>query len=260
VIASVAQLLVYPIKSLRGVSVREWPVEARGLRHDRRWMLVDESGTFLSQRSDARMALIDVEFMDGGMLIGGELRVPLSPQEEECKVQVWNSVCHATRVSDEADRWFSERLGLSARLVYMPDHMRRPAGSPESLETDLVGFADSDPILVAGEASLADLNARLDCPVPILRFRPNVVLSGSPAFAEDEWSGIGIGRLSLRRTRRCGRCRVTTIDIETAEVSDEPLRTLARYRTFGKHACFGSYYAPETRATIAVGDDVQVIP
>jgi uncharacterized protein len=252
----VAALYVFPIKSLRSVSVESWPVEARGLRHDRRWMLVDQEGVFMSQRSDPRLALFDVSFTPQGLRVanaGQSVEVPLTSEGPNLEVEVWGVRCQALEVSGEVSDWFSRQLDMPCRLVYMPDDSRRNAGSEESGPDALVGFADSDPILVASQASLDDLNSRLPAPVPMLRFRPNVVLEGVHAFAEDEIPQIELDGLLLRRTKRCGRCLVTTIDIETGERGTEPLRTLSAYRTFGRHACFGSYFVPESEGTIAVG-------
>ena len=259
---TVSGLNIYPIKSLRGISLERSPVEKRGLRYDRRWMLVDSQGIFLTQRKIARMALFDTEITADGLRVQVHgmppVDVPFEPQGGTRKVEVWGSIVTARRVSDDADRWFSEALGIPCSLVHMPDTTVREASSETALPGDIIGFADSNPVLVAGEASLADLNGRLDATVPMRRFRPNVVVSGSGAWEEDSWAGMQVGGVRLRPMKRCGRCIVTTIDPETAVSGEEPLRTLAGYRLFGKAACFGMFYSPDTLGQIAVGDRVQV--
>jgi uncharacterized protein YcbX len=256
----ISELVVYPVKSLRGVNVDRWPVEKRGLRHDRRWMLVDGDGTFLTQRKVHRMALFDVAFTPTGLEISldghGSVEVPFEPQGANRGVNVWNDACEAAEVTEEANKWFSDALSLECALVYCPESTRRAVGAAEARDDDQIGFADSNPILVAGRASIEDLNARLPSPIPIRRFRPNIVVEGSTPFEEDGWPGVGIGEVQLRPTKRCARCAVPTIDIETAKPSDEPLRTLNTYRNFDGKVCFGMFYAPDSQGEIGVGDEV----
>ena len=258
----ITQLHVYPIKSLRGVAVSSWTVEKRGLKHDRRWMLVDENGEFLTQRKLYRMALFDTVFEDGDIRVAvegaGSILVPLEPQGPERTVKVWRSVCSALQVSDAVDEWFSNALETPCSLVYMPDSTRRQVSSPEAKSGDLVGFADSNPVLVASEASLDLLNGKLDRAIPITRFRPNIVVNGCGPHEEDEWETISCAGVPMRRTHPCGRCLVTTIDIETAEPSDEPLRTLNAYRKRGNNVYFGCYYVPDAQGEISVGGEMTV--
>lgn len=257
-----AEIVVFPVKSLRGVSVDRWPMEKTGLRWDRRWMLVDERGRFLSQRSDPSMALIDVGVESEALIFGAPGRRELRVEDlagGAVDVEIWRKRVRARLVSPDADAWFSEALGRSARLVVMPSGMRRKPGSSESRAGDRVGFADSDPVLIASEASLQDLNARLFAPIPMRRFRANLVLEGAQAYAEDGFDEVRVGDVQLRRTRRCGRCSVTTIDIETGRTGEEPLRTLATYRRFGRKVCFGTYYVPDRLGVVSVGDDVRAM-
>jgi uncharacterized protein YcbX len=183
---------------------------------------------------------------------GNELRIPIEASAEPMKVQVWGSVVRAAKVSAQADEWFSEHLGQLCHLVKVTPRMNRSTG----VGSGQVGFADAMPILVAGEASLKDLNERMGRTLEIERFRPNVIVRGSEAFAEDDWSGLSSGEVALRATKRCGRCLVTTLDPLTAQGGTEPLDTLATYRRFGKNVCFGMYYAPEQQGKLSVGDPV----
>lgn len=260
----VSELVAYPIKSLRGVSLESALVEKLGLRHDRRWMLVDGEGMFLTQRRLHRMALFNVRITAAGLEIVVEgkepIEVPFEPLGGSRTVQVWQSVCEATRVSSEADEWFSDALGLECSLVYMPDTTRREVAIAEASEGDLIGFADSNPILIAGAASINDLNARLAEPIPIRRFRPNIVVTGAEPYEEDGWSRVEVGGVRLRKTMRCARCAVPTIDIETAVPADEPLRTLNAYRKVDGKVWFGCFYAPDSLGRISVGDEARVVP
>jgi uncharacterized protein len=254
----IAELLVYPVKSLRGVSLTCSAVERRGLRHDRRWMVVDEDGRFMTQRELHKMALIDTAITDSGLVLSqagmGSVNVPCEPCGQVREVQVWNSICQAQEVGEEPNRWLSETLGVSAALVYMPETTERPIAGPEAKEGEVVGFADAQPILFASQASIDDLNGKLSSPIPIRRFRPNVVIKGCDAFEEDTWRRIEFDEVSLRKTKRCGRCLVTTIDIETATPGQEPLRTLNTYRKDGNNVFFGCYYVPEALGQLEISE------
>jgi uncharacterized protein YcbX len=256
----VASLHIYPIKSLGGQALALSPVEPRGLRLDRRWMLVDEEGVFLSQRTIERMALFRVHMGDQELKVTGpsgrQIEVPYVPTQERLTVRVWQSEVKAVRVSDAADAWFTEEMGRSARLVYMPDETIRATHPDFSRPGDHVGFADALPVLVAGEASLADLNARLDLPIPMNRFRANIIVEGSEPYAEDTWEGFTLGGVRFRQAKQCGRCRVTTTDQDTAVVGKEPLKTLATYRRRENSVIFGTYYIPESTGRIASGEEL----
>jgi len=257
----VSQLVVYPIKSMGGAVLDRSEVGPRGLLHDRRWMLVDEDDRFMTQRVIAKMCLFRASFDEHHLRVRvGEQSVvlPLIPQKEPLRVTVWKSECDAVRVSDEADAWFSEKMGADVRLVYMPDDSIRPTHPDYTLPGDHVGFADAFPVLVASLASLEDLNSRLEAPLPMDRFRANIILEDCRAFEEDEWPLIEIGDVRFRAAKQCGRCLVTTTNQETAEVGTEPLRTLAKYRQQDKAVVFGNYFVPETNGHISVGDIVRI--
>lgn len=261
----IASLHVYPVKSLGGISLDTSRVEARGLLGDRRWMLVDENDQFLTQRTFAEMALLKVQSMDEtGLTLrdaaGETIQVPSRPEGERRTVRVWKSEVDAIRVSDAADAWFTERLGQTARLVYMPDDSFRPTHPDFTRPGDQVSFADAFPVLVISQTSLDDLNARLETPIPMNRFRGNLIVEGSEPYAEDAWTGFTVGGVRYRYVKHCGRCRVTTTDQETAEVGIEPLRTLATYRREGNNVIFGTYFVPESEGQIRVGDALEIDP
>lgn len=282
----ISEINIYPVKSLKGISVESAMVEERGLEHDRRWMITDTDGKFLTQREFPRMALLNVWIEDGGIGVGadgfGEAFVPRLPETRNRQmVTIWNSVCEGEVHSPVLNEWFSDVLETECQIVYMPDDSWRNVNPRFDRGNEVVSFADGYPLMVLGEASLADLNGRLANgqpavqPLPMDRFRPNLVISESEAFAEDDWKVIEIGRARFRSTKPCERCVITTIDQSTGEFTGkEPLKTLASYRMakdvmperlealgVGETAVlFGqNLIAESVGATISVGDRVEVI-
>lgn len=240
-------IFIYPVKSLKGIALDSAKVEKRGFQYDRRWMIVDQKGVFISQREIPEMALLAPEIKDNQLFIHHPtksltpLAISLEPaaDAESIQVQIWDDSCQALLVSDAANQWLSATLQTPCRLVYMPDESLRSTDPKYSQATDIVSFADGYPMLIIGEASLADLNQRLKTPVPMNRFRPNVVFSGGAPYEEDTWKNFQIGESSFRGTKPCGRCIMTTINQETAERGSEPLKTLSSYRLQDKKILFG---------------------
>jgi uncharacterized protein YcbX len=257
-------LYVYPIKSCGGIAVEEWEVDERGLRHDRRWMLVDEAGCFVSQREFPRMALIRVRIEPGGLLVDApdmpSLNVPFRPPDGKLRLaRVWDDLVESRTVGDDADRWFSEFLQTRCKLIYLPDESVRPVDPTYGRPGDRVGLADGFPFLLISEASLADLNARLEQPLPMNRFRPNLVIGGCEPFAEDGWKVIRIGSMTFRVVKPCARCAITSVDQESAAKGKEPLRTLARFRKVGTKVLFGQNLVHDATGSLSVGDPLEVI-
>lgn len=259
----VSQLNVYPVKGLKGLAVESAAATGRGLAHDRRFMVVDPGGVFLSQREVPRMATIWTEIAGSELRLAApdfdEVAVELEPAAgEPLGVEVWDTRCRAIAPSPDVDRWLSAALGRPCRLVYMPDTTRRESNPRLAGAGRLVGFADGYAWLVVSEASLADLNERLSRPVPMDRFRANIVVSGALAYEEDGWKEFSVGTAVLRMAKPCGRCQVTTTDQATGEVTGpEPLATLAGYRDspeFG--ARFGMNAVTVATGEMRVGDAV----
>jgi len=258
----VSGLHIYPVKSLRGISVSSSVLEPRGLRHDRRWMLVDNDGVFMTQRRLPGMARIQVAVDESHLRLQAEgkggVSVPITDEGPVVTVRVWQSVCDAVLCSPEAGAWLSEVLETPSRLVRMPDSTLRATNPKYSRDGDMVSFADGFPVLVVSQASLDALNALLFTPIPMDRFRPNIVLEGSEAYAEDTWEAIDFGDSSLRFAKPCGRCIMTTVDQHTGQIDGvEPLRTLAQYRLQENSANFAANYIPERLGVIRVGDEVK---
>jgi uncharacterized protein YcbX len=253
----------YPVKSLRGQSFDALDVDARGFLHDRRWMVVDRQGAFLTQRQQPRMALVDATIDTSGVLMLAapgmpELRVSTS-QGPSISVRVWQDDVHARVVDAAADAWLSRFLECDCRLVEMPDDSRRPVDPGFAEKKDQVGFADGFPFLLISQASLDDLNARLDQPVPMLRFRPNLVVSGCEAYAEDGWKRIRIGDIEFRVAKPCSRCVIPTIDFATGERGREPLQTLMTYRKRDNKVYFGQNLLHDAVGRLGVGMPVEVL-
>jgi uncharacterized protein YcbX len=256
-------LVIYPIKSARGIPLDESVVDEFGLRYDRRWMVVNPSGEFLSQRTHPRLALVTPE-IDGDLLriTAPEmppLELPLYPTDVvRSRVAVWGDICPASWLGETAGGWFSEFLDCACSLVHMAASVVRPADPAFAPPGTRVSFADGFPFLLISEESLADLNGKLAEPIPMNRFRPNLVVAGAPAYAEDEWHSIQIGPIPMRVVKPCGRCVVTTTDQSTGERGKEPLRTLAAFRNRGGEVMFGQNVLHERSGRLRLGDTVVV--
>jgi uncharacterized protein len=258
-------LYVYPIKSCAGIPLQSADLSATGLRHDRSWMLVDEMGEFMSQRAHPRMALICIRFSAEHLIVSApymeELEIPLYPQaESSIDVRVWGDTNRGELVTEEANRWFTEFLKFPCRLVHKPEDDPRLVDSSFAESGDQVGFADGFAFLLISEASLEDLNTRLEDPLPMNRFRPNFVVRGCGPYAEDGWSRLRIGSVPFRVAEPCPRCAITTVDQETGTRGKEPLRTLATYRKSEGEVFFGRNLIHDTLGTVRVGDPVEVTP
>ncbi|MDQ3863864.1 MAG: MOSC domain-containing protein [Actinomycetota bacterium] len=258
-------LYVYPIKSCAGISLESAELSATGLCHDRRWMLVDEAGEFMSQRTHPRMALISVRLASDHLGVAApgmpELEIPLQQgSTDQIDVHVWGDTNRGALVDAEADRWFGEFLNFPCRLVRKPEDDLRLVDSYHAKSGDQVGFADGFAFLLISEASLEDLNNRLQEHVPMNRFRSNFVVRGCGPYAEDGWSRLRIGNVPFRVAEPCPRCAITTVDQRTGARGKEPLRTLATYRKSEGEVFFGRNLIHDTFGTVRVGDLVETTP
>jgi len=254
-----SSLHVYPLKSARGISVDSVELDDFGPVLDRRWMLVGPDRVVVTQREAHRLALVQVDIADGELQLAapgaGRLEVgqggATSPLVE---VEIWDDRCRARDLGDDAARWFTGFLGQPVRLVFMPAETFRPVDSNHVDQPRRVSFADGFPLLLIGDGSLAELNRRLARPVPMNRFRPNLVLAGTEPFAEDGWASVQVGSVVFDVVKPCARCVVTTIDQQTAEPGGEPLRTLATFRRRENGVHFGQNLLHRAPGRIRVGD------
>lgn len=257
---TVSRLFVYPVKSLGGMEVQHQEIDELGPRLDRRWMVLDGQGAFQTQRWRRRMALIAARLTPDGCVrlsAGGMPDVTVPPGGGAPRqVMVWNDSCVAEACGPEVDQWLSTYFGEPCRMVFFPDSSLRPIRRRADEALGRVAFADAYPFLLLSDGSLADLNARLRAPLPVNRFRPNIVVRGVEAYAEDGWDAFRIGTVPFVVTKQCVRCVLTTIDQETAEMGTEPLRTLATYRRSPDGVVFGVNLAHGSPGVLTVGDAV----
>ena len=260
-----SDIIIYPIKSMPGVRVKESKIEARGLQYDRRWMLVDENNKFITIRQHPELLLFDLQMQNEGFVVkhretGDSIELPWAADAEgdRVNVKIWEDEVSALEVKAEWSSWIADKLGIACRLVYMDDQSVRPINEKWPKNGEIVSFADGYPILIIGSESLADLNGKLDQKITLDRFRPNLVFEGGEAYDEFKWGSFTIGKHSFQGLKPCARCVITTIDPVTLERSKEPLLTLSRQKVddkivFGQHA-----YALDF-GTICIEDEIEVI-
>jgi hypothetical protein len=263
-----ASIHIYPMKAARAVDLEEACVEPWGLAGDRRWLLVDGNGRFISQREEPSLARVVVEPGAGSISVSadgvpGPAIFPPPADAPLLKVTVWSSTLLAAEAGPAADAWFSAYLGGPVRLVYLDDPTRRPVDPQYGRDGDVVSFADGYPLLLTSAGSLGELDDWLvadgETPVPMTRFRPSVVVAGAPPWAEDGWLRIRIGAVPFRVAKPCGRCVVTTTDQITGERGRQPLKMLGRRRRFGKGLVFGQNLIPDSGGVIRIGDPVEIL-
>ncbi|MEV4337059.1 MOSC N-terminal beta barrel domain-containing protein [Streptomyces sp. NPDC049590] len=270
--AVVQSIHVHPVKAFRGVSPRTAVVEPWGLAGDRRWTLIDDGGKVVTQRESPRLALAAAEpLAGGGVRLSAPGRQPLTVEvpepAETIPVDVFRTKVEAVPAAAAAHAWCSAYLGTEVRLVHMDDPaVRRPVVPEYALPGETVNFADGFPVLVTTVASLDALNSLIaggphaqEGPLPMNRFRPNLVVAGTEPWAEDDWTRISVGDVVLRVARPSARCVVTTTDQDTAARGREPLFTLARHRKDGGKVLFGQNLVPLAPGTVRVGDPVRVL-
>lgn len=262
--AQLEAIHIYPIKSCAGRALEAADVQPRGLAHDRRWMLVDANGKFLTAREHGALLRVHAEPDEAGLELHApgqpDLRVAAPREGERLPVQVWKDHLEALAAGPEADAWFSRYLGFETRLAFMGPDVHRPKDSKHAQPGDEVSFADSMPLLVISQAALDALNERLDRPVPMARFRPNLVVAGVPAHDEDSWRQVQVGEVLFDVAKPCTRCVLVNTDPATGErdPAHEPLKTLATYRRADDGVRFGQLLIPRAGGAVRVGDPVRV--
>ena len=273
------QINIYPVKSLDGYSPIAAMVEKRGLQHDRRWMLTDTEGVFMTQRTNGKMALLQAIIQDNALIIREKqdhsnsikilIDAVLTKSDREVasiNVEIWDDTVKAVKVSEEADTWLSVFLGKKCHLVTMPDTTDRRVDEAYNTGDDVVSFADGYPFLIIGEASMQELNMRLDTPLSIRRFRANFIFSGGEPFQEDDFKAFKIGDIDFIGVKNCSRCMLITRDPDTGEKGKEPLQTLNTYRQRGTKTMFGQnvlwqhrLWAQSGQPKVKVGDFINEI-
>ncbi len=260
---TLSQLAIYPIKSSAQISLTQAKMGAFGLENDRRWMLVDNNGTMLTQRKHARMCLIECALEEGGLLVSApdmpQLKISSSAHGADITATIWSDSCNSYDCGNEAAEWFSRFLKTPARLVYFPDNEVRQVDLNYAKPGELTAFSDGFPYLLIGQASLDDLNKRLNTPVAMKRFRPNLVISGAEPFAEDNWKQIRIGDICFNLVKPCSRCIIPSIDPDSASKSAEPTKTLASYRMRDNKIFFGQNVIADGEGELKTGMNIEIL-
>lgn len=261
----VRSLHIYPVKSLRGIDVKSAMAGERGLSGDRRWMLVDKDGRFVTQRKHTQLCHLKADINKYGLVIT-DLRQHEQLEVNEIdldrihhEVTVWDDCVDVRQAPGKVNEWLSERLAMDVRLVYQLDESGRkvdPDYVPKAVD---VSLSDGYPYLLTNTKSLDDLNGRMDYAVPMERFRPNIVVDGEVAFEEDKWRKIRIGTVTFQIVKPCARCVFTTVDQATGEKGKEPLLTLSKYRNVNGKVLFGQNMIVENEGRISAGDRVEII-
>jgi uncharacterized protein YcbX len=261
---TLSEINIYPIKSLGGISLQSSEVEERGLKHDRRWVLVDEKNTFFTQRDFPEMALIKVAIGNDGLHLQHKrknvepLTVPFDfDHSRKDKVVIWDDTVIGEFYNNQIDDWFSEILGIKCHLVKMPESTERVVDTKYA-KNKKVSFADGYPFMIIGQSSLDDLNSRMEVPLPMNRFRTNFVFTGRKPFEEDDWKKFKLGDVEFEAVKPCARCVITTTNQETAERLHEPLLTLSKFRKVNNKVLFGMNLICHSTGTINVGDRIEL--
>lgn len=261
---TLTEINIYPIKSLGGISLQSSVVEERGLKYDRRWVLVDESKTFFTQRDLPEMALLNVSIENNGLKLQHKTKnveplfIPFEFEHSvKDKVVIWDDIVIGEFYNPQIDEWFSEIIGIKCHLVKMPESTNREVDK-NYVKNKIVSFADGYPFLIIGQSSLDDLNSRMEVPLPMNRFRTNFVFTGGKPFEEDNWKKFKIGEIKFRAVKPCARCVITTTDQETAERAHEPLLTLSKYRKIDNKVMFGMNLVCESTGKVEVGDKIEL--
>lgn len=259
----VSSLYIYPVKSCREINQEVSRVEAFGLKNDRRWMVVDENGVMLTQRKLAKMCLIQPVLFENGLILKtasvNDLKVDLPLGNIISQVKVWDDLCQAYDAGDGAADWLSQVLSTQCRLVYFPEDEVRQVDLSYANKGEKTAFSDGFPFLLISQASLDDLNHRLVKPISMNRFRPNIVVQGCEPFAEDNWKKIRVGEITFRIVKPCSRCVIPSINIETAERENEPIKTLSGYRRRDNKIFFGQNVIADKQGNIETGMPVEVL-
>lgn len=244
---TLSEIWIYPVKSLAGIRLKRAIVKQKGLAYDRRWMLTDEAGRFLTQREHPEMSQFHLALDSGQLTIlnrgSGHQSIVLDVKSENygdsILVRIWDDTVEAMEGRQDYSQWFSDQLKIKCKLVFFPETNARPVDPDYAIQNEHVSLADGYPFLIIGQASLDDLNKRLKEPIPMNRFRPNFVFTGGMPYEEDSWKNFRVGKNRFVGVKPCGRCVLPNVDQQTGTKGLEPLATLATYRKTGSKILFG---------------------
>ncbi len=258
-------IFVYPIKSMAGISLNSVNLKEKGIHLDRRWMLVDGENRFICQRQEAKLALFTIEILDNALRVHWEAEELLIPFEESAypevaRVWVFDDELTARIAGSAINEWFSKIIGIPCKLAHQTKESVRMTSSKYS-DPRQVSFADGYPYLMTSQESLDFLNQKLETPVGMDRFRPNLVIEGGSPHIEDQFHFFKIGEVLLKGVKPCGRCKIVTINQTSLEIGSEPLKTLSTYRKSGNKVLFGQNLVLEKSDNyiINIGDKVEAL-
>lgn len=260
---TISELTIYPIKSARGISLNSMKLQAMGPECDRRWMVIDKNNEFVTQRKAPKMSLINVELQEDSIRLSAEnLSSCSAVRPHSGKVfnsSVWGTGVQGIDCGDEVALWLSNFLSKDCRLIYMPDDFNRAVDTDFAHKQEQVAFADGFPLLLTSQASLEDFNSKLGYDIGMNRFRPNIVISGNDAFAEDKWQVITIGDIELSLVKPCSRCIMPSINPQTGTKEMAVNNALQTYRSRGRKTFFGQNALYNRLGSISLGDEVTVL-
>lgn len=260
---SISELTIYPIKSARGISLDSMQLQTMGPECDRRWMVIDKNNTFITQRKVSKMSLINVELTQQGIRLSTDGMASCSVTKpnsgETFDSSVWGSDVQGLDCGDEVAIWLSDFLSKDCRLIYMPDDFNRAVNTDFASKQEQVGFADGFPLLITSQASLDDFNNKLDNKISMDRFRPNIVISGNQAYAEDQWQIIAIGDIEFSLVKPCSRCIMPSINPQTGVKEMAVNKALQTYRRRDRETFFGQNALYNRFGSISIGDEVTVL-
>lgn len=258
-------IYIYPIKSLGGVSLAESYIEERGLQYDRRWVLIDDEGMFITQRKYPLLSLLQVDVLDNQLVVSHQDHpletISFSIDQQTSvgiPVTIWDDLTEGFEVDPNVSEWFSRYMNFSVRLVKMNQATKRHVDPRYANHNEIVSFADGYPCLIIGQSSLDQLNEKLKEPVRMDRFRPNFVFTGGEAHVEDTFKEFEMGGILFSAVKPCARCVLITVNQQTAAKSAEPLKTLSRYRTINNKIMFGQNLLHQGSGIISVGMELQI--
>ncbi|MBX2915116.1 MAG: MOSC domain-containing protein [Cyclobacteriaceae bacterium] len=261
---TLSEIWIYPIKSFAGIRVKQAKLKQKGLEGDRRWMLMDETGRFITQREHPNLALFDLSIDNAGLLVVNRITQQKLVVDNhstltgtEYAATIWDDEVKVVEPDMKYSNWFSKQVGIACKLVFFPETNVRNVDPKYASNQEQVSLADGYPYLIIGQSSLNDLNSRLEVPVTMQRFRPNFVFTGGEAFEEDGWQHFKIGANLFRGVKRCARCVLTTVNPQTGEKGSEPLLTLSKYRKEENKIFFGqNVIALSLENLISEGDEI----
>lgn len=265
---TLSEIWIYPVKGLGGIKLTSAKVMEKGLVHDRRWMLVDEHHVCMTQRVYPTMALFQLSIAKDQICISrtnlhGEktsvcFNVGDSPREESILAKIFDDEVVVHEVNPKISEWFSDHLKTHCKLVRFPEKNSRPVDLLYQVNNEHVSLADAYPFLIIGQRSLDELNSRLAQPLPMNRFRPNLVYTGGTPFEEDSWKNFSIGKNRFVGVKPCARCVVPTVDQQTGEKGTEPLITLSTFRKRNSKVYFGQNLVAIDHGEVSIGDKITV--